>query len=75
MERERANNIITELWESYQNGEQRGGDLIMSRFVLVCVQHEESKQGTEKADTQLAKKENNISNNIYFPYTQNVIHY
>jgi len=47
----------------------------MSRSVLVCVQHEECKQGTEKADTQLAKKENNISNNIYFPYTQNVIHY
>ena len=47
----------------------------MSRFVLVRVQHEECKEGTEKANAELAKNENNISNNIYFPYTQNVIHY
>ena len=47
----------------------------MSRFVLVRVQHKECKEGREKADAELAKIENNIANNIYSPYTQNVIHY
>lgn len=47
----------------------------MGRFIFVSVQHKKRKQGTEEANTQLSKKEDNISDDIHFSYAQNVIHY
>lgn len=59
--------------ETYQYRKQRGRDLVMARSVLVDIQHEESKKSARKADTQFSKKQNNISNHIYSPYSKDVV--
>lgn len=45
----------------------------MGRFVFVSIQHEEGKEGTREADTELSKEKNNISNDINLPYSDDVI--
>lgn len=44
----------------------------MSNVVLVSIQHEKSKKCTCKTDTQLPKKENNITNDVHLSNPKDV---
>lgn len=47
----------------------------MWRSVSVSIQHEEGKDSTWKADTQLPKKEDDISNHIHLSYSEDITDY
>lgn len=60
---------------AYQDREKRRRNLVMGRFVFVSIQHKKCEHSTCEADTQLPKKENDISKDIHFSYPQNIVHY
>ena len=59
---------------TYQHRKQWGAYWVMTRFILVRIQHKKTKNSTRKADTQLSKEQDNISHHIHLPDSKDVIH-
>ena len=59
---------------AYQHWEEWRRYLVVSRPVLVVVQHEESEERTEQAHTELSHEEDHVPYDVHLTNAQYVVH-